>query len=282
MKKPVKQKIAFGIIGFVFFFYAFTLVYAFIWAFFSSLKTNSEFFNYPFNLPTSWLFDNYRKAFTELKINDSNLIVMFGNSLYLAVGGTLLNVLSCTVTGYIIAKYNFPGKNFIYAVAIFTMVIPIVGGLPARYKFMVQIGMKNNPVFFLLNYLGGFGFSFLVLYGYFQAVSWSYAEAAYIDGASEWTVFTRVMVPQAMPALVSLFVLGFIGVWNDYMTPFLYLDKYPTLALGLYKFQVMQTYRSNIPVFFAGVILSVIPIFILFIAFQKTIMENTATGGLKG
>ena len=282
MKKTLVQKIVLWAVCVLFFLYSLTLVYAFIWAFLSSLKTNSEFFNYPFSLPKEWLFDNYIKAFSELKIDNSNLVNMFGNSIYLATAGTLLSVLSSTVTGYIISKYNFPGRNFIYALAIFIQVIPIVGGLPARYKFMNDVGMRNNPILILLNDLGGFDFAFLVMFGFFNAVSWSYAEAAYIDGASEWTVFTQVMIPQAVPAMVSMFILAFIGRWNDYMTPFLYMDKYPTLALGLYKFQVMQTYRSNIPIFFAGVILSVIPIFILFIAFQKTLMENTVAGGLKG
>ena len=282
MKKTLKVKIILWLVSILFFLYSLTLVYALVWAFLSSLKTNSEFFNYPFELPKNWIFANYSKAFVELKINDNNLFNMFLNSIWLAGMGTLLSVLSSTVTGYIIAKYKFRGRNFIYAVAIFVQVIPIVGGLPARYKFMTEVGMRNNPILILLNDLGGFDFAFLVLYAFFRAVSWNYAEAAYIDGAKDFTVFVKVMMPQAIPAMVAMFILSFIGRWNDYMTPFLYMDQYPTIALGLYRFQVMQTYRSNIPVLFAGVILSIIPIFALFIPFQKPLMENTVAGGLKG
>jgi ABC-type glycerol-3-phosphate transport system permease component len=90
------------------------------------------------------------------------------------------------------------------------------------------------------------------------------------------------MLPQAMPSIIALSILSFIGTWNDYMTPFLYLKNWPTLALGIYQFDTMQQYRSNVPIYYCGVLMSMVPILILFCCMQKTIMENTVAGGLKG
>ena len=81
----------------------------------------------------------------------------------------------------------------------------------------------------------------------------------------------------------AIFIIQFIGIWNDYMTPMLYLRKQPTLSYGIYMFEQMMQYQgANYPIYFAGVIMSLIPIIILFITFQKTLMENTVAGGLKG
>jgi ABC-type glycerol-3-phosphate transport system permease component len=90
------------------------------------------------------------------------------------------------------------------------------------------------------------------------------------------------MLPQAAPILVALTITTAIGFWNDYMTPFMYFESYPTVALGLFQFQKLQIYRSNMPVFFSAVVMSAIPVFVLFVIFHKTIMENMVAGGLKG
>lgn len=161
------------------------------------------------------------------------------------------------------------------------MVIPIVGNLPAQYKLITTLNI-NNPIGILLLYTGGFGMNFIILHGTYRSISWNYAEAAFIDGASDWTVYWRIMLPQAMPSLIALSILSCIGIWNDYMTPFLYLKKTPTLALGIYQFDVMQQYRSNVPIYYCGVLMSMLPILILFCCMQKTIMTNTVAGALKG
>ena len=121
-----------------------------------------------------------------------------------------------------------------------------------------------------------------MLYGAFRSISWSYAEAAYIDGASELRVFLQVMIPMVLPSLIPLAILNFIGFWNDYYTPFLYLKTQPTLAVGLQSFVNQMEYDANWPALFALMLFSMAPIILLFVAFQKQIMSNVTTGGLKG
>mgnify|MGYP000283961692 FL=1 len=275
------ERVVLTLVFIVFAIYAVTLMIPFVWAFISSLKTDDEYYERVFAWPRDWLFGNYIRAFKEFTVNGVSFLGMFANSLWLTVAGTFISIMVTSMTAYTVAKYDFRGNKFIYRLAIFIMVIPIVGNLPAQYKLIMDLGI-NNPIGILLLYTGGFGMNFIILHGTYRSISWTYAEAAFIDGGSDWTVYWRIMLPQAMPSLIALSVLSCIGIWNDYMTPFLYLKNSPTLALGIYQFDVMQQYRSNVPIYYCGVLLSMLPILILFVCMQKTIMTNTVAGGLKG
>ena len=281
-KLTLAQKIVFTAVFVLFSLYAVSIIFPFVWAFLGSLKTDDEYYEKVFALPKQWLFSNYVTAFSEFKIKQTTMIGMIGNSLWLTFSGTFVAVMVSSATSYIVAKYPFWGTKIIYRVAIFTMIIPIVGNLPAMYKLVVSDLHLNNPLGILALYAGGFGFNFIILHGFYRSVSWSYAEAGFVDGATDWTVYWKIILPQAFPAIISISILSCIGIWNDYMTPFLYLKEYPTLALGIYQFDIIQTFRSNIPVYYCAIIMSILPILIVFCCFQETIMENTVAGGIKG
>lgn len=280
-KRPKTERIVLILVFILFAFYAITLIFPFVWAVISALKTDDEYYEKVFALPKNWLFSNFIKAFDEFEVGSTNLIGMFLNSLWLTFAGTAAGVIVSSMTAYVIAKYEFRGRNFLFKVAIFTMIIPIVGNLSAMYKLVMEAGL-NNKIGILALYAGGFGFNFIILHGYFRSVSWTYAEAGFIDGATDWAVFCKIILPQAIPAIVAVSILSCIGIWNDYMTPFLYLKNTPTLALGIYQFKEIQQYRSNVPIYYCAILLSTLPIILVFAFFQKTIMENTVAGGLKG
>jgi raffinose/stachyose/melibiose transport system permease protein/N-acetylglucosamine transport system permease protein len=162
------------------------------------------------------------------------------------------------------------------------MIVPIVGALPAYYKLLSDLHFVNNIFGMILTFGSGFGIYFLFLYGFFKSISWEYAEAAFVDGASDYMVFFKIMLPQAKPALVSVGIICAIGIWNDYFTPFMFLDQFPTVSLGIYQFETLMIYQSNYPVYFAAILLSSVPMIIIYTLFQKTILENTVAGGLKG
>ena len=134
----------------------------------------------------------------------------------------------------------------------------------------------------LVTKMAGFGFNFIVLYSFFKTLSWTYAEAAFIDGASHLRVFLRVMLPMSLPVMGSLFLVATIGAWNNYMEPILFLQSYPTLTSGLYIFQLETSRNVDYPVLFAGLIVSVVPVILMFVFFQNTIMESMSVGGIKG
>ena len=261
--------------------YAFTLIFAMLWAFSASLKSQKEFYDNVNGLPREWLFSNYGTAFKQVSANGHNMFEMFWDSVWYSCGGALLGVLTSAVTSYVVAKYKFPGRGFIYGVAIVTMMIPIVGSFPSQYKVYTALHIIDTP-FLLITKAAGFGFNFMVLYSFFRTLSWTYAEAGFIDGASHFKVFTRIMLPQALPVMGSLFMVQVVQLWNEYMEPNLFLQSYPTLSSGLYIFQLEMTRGINFPVLFAGLIISVIPVIILFVCFQNTMMESMSVGGIKG
>lgn len=281
VKKTIQEKVVFAIAFILFVLYAFTIFYAFAFLIISALKTNEEFVLHMFELPKQWLFGNFVSAFEKLQVRRTNMWGMLVNSAWYTIGGTLLSVGCATTLSYVVSKYSFWGKNLIYAISIVVLVLPIVGSLPATYKLVMGLGLDNSP-FYLIVFTSGFGFNFIVLYGFFQNLSWSYAEAAYIDGATDFQTFIKVMLPQAMPAIVSLLILAAIGLWNDYEKPLLFLSNLPTLSVGLYEFNIDMQYNADYPTLFAGLFISVIPILAVFILFQETIMSNTVAGGLKG
>ncbi len=261
--------------------YAFTLIFAMLWAFSASLKSQNEFYENINGLPREWLFSNYVTAFSSVQANGNNMFVMFWNSVWYSCGGAALGVFTSSVTAYVVAKYKFPGRGFIYGLALVTMMIPIVGSFPSQYKVYTALGIIDSPLL-LITKAAGFGFNFIVLFSFFKTLSWTYAEAGFIDGASHLKVFFRIMLPQALPVIGSLFMVAVVQLWNEYMEPNLFLQSYPTLSSGLYIFQLEMTRGINYPVLFAGLIVSVIPVIILFVCFQKTMMESMSVGGIKG
>lgn len=261
--------------------YAFTLIYAMAWAVMSSLKTQTEFTKNMNGLPESWQFRNYLEAFRSVQANGHNMPEMFWNSIWYSCGGAALGVIASSMVAYVVAKYKFPGRSLIYAVALVTMMIPIVGSFPSQYRMYSKLGILDSP-WLLVTKFSGFGFNFVMLYSFFKTLSWTYAEAGFIDGASHLQVFLKIMFPQALPVMGSLFLVSTVQLWNEYMEPNLFLQSYPTLSSGLYIFQLEMTRGTNYPLLFAGLIVSVIPVIILFVKFQKTMMESMSMGGLKG
>ena len=281
-QRSSKDFLAAKIIVFVLFvLYVFTLIFAILWAINASLKSQLEFNQNINGLPKEWLFSNYVTAFTAVSANETSMFGMFWNSIWYSCGGALLTVFTSSVTSYVVAKYKFPGRNLIYGIAIITMMIPIVGSFPSQYRVYDTLRIIDSP-FILVTAAAGFGFEFIVLYSFFKTLSWTYAEAGFIDGASHLKVFFKIMLPQALPVIGSLFIVAVVNRWNDYMFPTLFLQSHPTLSSGLYIFQLEMTRGMNYPVLFAGLIISVIPVIVLFVCFQHTMMESMSVGGIKG
>jgi len=274
-------KVIFIIAFIVFAFYSLTIVFSMLWVFIQSLKTNLEFWDDMISLPQKWLFSNYTEAFRRLEHNDIRLFGMFFNSFWYALGGAVISVFMHAVTGFIFAKYKFRGREAAFSFILFTITIPIVGSLPSLYKVIYTMKINDSPLF-LITALGGFTGNFLIMYAFFKGMDWTYAEAAQIDGAGHYFIFFKIMLPLAAGPMFALGILTFIGNWNNYETPILFLDKMPTLSSGLYRFSLIAVYRSAQTVYFAGLLLSILPVLVLVILFGDKISKNLAIGGIKG
>lgn len=277
MKVSKKAKALFIFVSVLCGIYALTLIFPLLYTFMNSFKTNGEFINSVWALPKKLNFDNYVKAFSE-----NNILMMFFNTIFLTVCGTFLSMFSASIMAYVLSKYKFRGSGLIFTLAIAFMVIPNLGTVASTYKLMSTLKLLDSLPGLLILYMGPFGSTFLLLYSYFKGISWSYAEAAKTDGAGNFTVFFRIMLPQARAGISAVGFMVAIGVWNDYFTPFMYLPSMYTLATGLQDLSTQATNTGAYTQLFAAVIVATMPLLIIFAFLQKTIMENTIVGGLKG
>lgn len=292
--RSLTEKIIFGIVGAIFTVYTIIIMYPVLFLVLKSLQDIRDYLG--LTLPTGqteipvfyfksgFAFENYIKAFTSMKqqtpSGEVGLIGMFINSVWYTGVKLVLNVFMCTLTGYVLSKYKFPGSNLFFALAIFTMTIPVVGTAGSLYKLASDIGIYNSPLFVVLTSLGGFGFNFLVMHGVFKNMSWSYAEAVFLDGGGHCTAFFKVMMPQARASMITLMILGFINYWNDYTSILMYLPSYPTLGSGLYVLDLVM--RDQRTIYFAGLVIMLVPVLTIFTVFSDVFMGNLSVGGLKG
>ncbi|MDR1092679.1 MAG: carbohydrate ABC transporter permease [Clostridiales bacterium] len=258
-----------------------TLVFfgGFAWIILNSLKDRLQYVLDKTGLPDVWRFRNYIDAFTVLSAGGKGVPLMIWNSLWRVVGSIAISTACSFTVGYCLARYKFPGRDLLYWICIVTMMIPIYGSMAASLRLRAALGMYDTPLI-LLGALGIGGM--LIPYSCFKNLPREYAESAFMDGASHFRVYFTIMLPQMIPIMTALGVTSFIGGWNDYMTSIVYMPSYPTLATGLYLYQVESARKMNYPILFAGIIMSIVPALALFIAFQNTFLEINIGGGLKG
>ena len=279
MKKNVMKNPAMIIMLVVFALYSLSILFVLFQGISFSLMTNGDYSD-GLLLPSKQLMlSNYSEAFKRVVVEDTNLIGMTLNSLWYAGGSSFFGVFFSSITAYIIAKYKFPGRGFLYGWAVVTMMLPIMGSSAASIKFYKDIGILDTN-FMIVMFASSFGQNFIMQYATFKGISWEYAEAAFIDGANHFKVWIEIMIPQAISTMVALFVIGFIGKWSDSDTALLFMKTHPNIASGLYVYSHRNSYHK--PIQFAGFMIGMIPVLALYIAFQKTIMDIQIGGGLKG
>lgn len=265
----------------IFSIYSFIMLYALVWAVISSLKSHIEFMIKPNDLPEKWLFENYAEAFKLLKVSGNSLFVMLFNTVWYVTGASFISTAVSSMTAYVLARYTFKGRNIMMAVQFGILMIPIYGSTSAGYKLIMDLGIYDSPLY-LVKSASAQGQIFFIMMTFFSTLPKAYEEAAIIDGAGHLTVFLRIMIPMAMGPLLSIFILCFIGGWNDYYTAMVYLPSYPTISSGLYIYEKVSQFNMNKPVYFAGIIMCAIPPMILFAIFRDKVMTNVTMGGIKG
>ncbi len=290
----VAERFLIVLIGVVIALYCISLLIPLIWLAYSSLKDEISFALSAFKFPERLEWANYAKVFQYLQVPvvTSRGTVMYGFeslalfSLARSVCIPLLVTFVQACCAYVLAKYKFFGNHFIYALGIFVMIMPIVGNLPSAMIIYKALGVYDNLLMNILTAPSNiFGMNFLILYAAFKGTPWEYAEAAFIDGAGHFRIMLSIMLPMALPMCAVLFILSFLGIWNDYTASLIWLPSYPNLAFGLYVFQNGATAGSegaSTPVVLAGFMVVMIPTVVLYLASQKLILSKFNVGGLKG
>ncbi len=272
-------------------FYTATLLFLLVWAGFTSFADNETYIgsvankNSLFPSVFRWNFFDIFERFN-FPIGDNQVvdfIGMFGNSLMYAIGSALVKTAITCVTAYACARFNFKFSQLIYGIVIVTMIMPIVGSLPSEIDMATRFGLYDSiPGMWVMksNFLGMY---FLVFYAMFKNVPKAFAEAAEIDGANNFQIMFRIHFPICRNTFFTIMLITFVEFWNDFQTPLVYLDHYPTVSLGLYKIMLStETELTQLSMKMAATFLVVVPTLAIFLVFQKRLMGNLTVGGIKG
>lgn len=260
---------------------ALSYLYILVWAFIAGLRTNSEIVINPYALPTVWNWRNYIDVFKLLEVGGNTFLDMLFNSVWFSVIPVLIQQFTTVTFAYTCEKYKFPLSWLPYTIILIMIALPIYGNSGAAYKLHHDLGMIDTYAQVITS-AGGFSIYFLYYTAYFKNMSWTYAEAAMMDGADEFQTYFRVMLPQAKPIFGALFLTSWIAVWNSYDLALVYLPNLPTLPVGIYQFNTEMIFRARLDILFAACVLISIPAIVLFIAFNKVITTNVSVGGIKG
>lgn len=279
--------------------YAFSLLFVLAWGFMTSCKPAAQLNNFVdysagyTSWPEQWLFvENYTNAFFSIKaipLGSMQYVYMdqmMLNSFIYSVLMSIFSIATSLSVVYACAYYTFKLNKILYGTAIFVMLIPIVGALPSEMAVMEFLGLREPGLDLLgvcLLRCKYAGLYFLIFYAIFKGISWSYAESAQLDGAGDFQIFFRVMIPLARNTIFAVFILYFIQYWNDYYTPMVFLKSMPTIAYGLQQSQLANNpNRTSVPEQLAAAFWMCIPIIVVFIVFRNKIIGNVTMGGLKG
>lgn len=279
-RTPIQNVILYSLSVF-FILYSFTLIYPIYWTIVNSLKTPQEFIRNLYGLPKIFMFENYAKAF-QLTVKSAGILEMAVNNAIVAFGGLALILFSSSLAAYTLTKYPFPGSKFIYSFMLVVGMLPFSASIPATYNLLKVTGMYNTHIGLILLYGGGFGYPFLLLYNFYTGLSWTYAESAQMDGASNFKVFWYIMFPQSLPMLYAVLIMIFMTVWGDFTSAYLYMPSHPTLSVGLKLLSDNMQSSGQWPALFAAMLIATVPVGILYIIANRQFYNMRVETGIKG
>jgi multiple sugar transport system permease protein len=251
-----------------------------VWMLITSFKTNND----ATALPLSWLPHPFTSgAYDAVLTTDSATPVLrwFLNSLIAATANAVLIVAVDAMAAYALARLRFRGRKVVFATVVGTLFVPPFLFLIPNFLIVSKLGWLDSLWALIVPSAGG-AFGVFFLRQFFSALPVELEEAALIEGANQWQIFTRIVLPLARPALATLTVLSFLTNWNDFLWPVyvLFSAEHLTLPAGLGNLQNAAT--TNYPIAMAGAVVASVPVLILFIAAQRHVIQSVTHSGLKG
>ena len=258
---------------------AIIVLFPFYWMIISSLKSLSE---YRLSIPTLWpkeiLFSNYKDAFTTANLDD-----LFYNTLYVGVVSTILSLVITVLSAFAFARLEFKGKNALFAGLLATMMIPGELFTITNYSTVSKLNWLNTYTVLIVPFLVSVFYIYLLKQNFMQIPNELYL-AAKVDGTSDIKYLWKVMIPLALPTLISITILKMMGAWNSYIWPRLVAndEAHRMITNGLRNAFTDSTGDVNYPVQMAAVAIVSAPLFLVFIFLRKYIMKGVSRSGIKG
>ncbi len=260
------------------------------WVFLASIKENSGFYGNPWTLPKGVYFQNFIDAFEKAKMGE-----YFINSILVTGLALLILLVVALPAAYVLARYRFFGSkliNILFMGGLFInvnyIVVPIFLMFVDADKFLRQLGTDgfflNNLFVVALVYAStALPFTIYLLSGFFVTIPRDYEEAAYMDGCGYFRTMVQIMMPMALPSIITVILFNFLSFWNEYIISMTLLTKdSKTLPVGLMQLMQAQKAAANYGQLYAGLVIVMLPTLILYILVQKKLTQGMSLGGLKG
>ncbi|WP_440894869.1 carbohydrate ABC transporter permease [Amphibacillus sp. Q70] len=266
------------------------LKYIFVWGFFlinfglfawiimTSFKDNTEIFQSPFGLPKSFSFENYTTVLT-----DGNMALYLWNSFIVTIVTIVICLILGTTMSYVLSRFQFRGRQFLYLLFVIGITIPLQSLIFPMFFRMHELGLRDSLFGIIIVYTAlNLPKTVFLLVSYMKGIAGEMEEAAIMDGCNTWQIFSKIILPLSRPMLATSGILIFLSTWNEYVfaTVLISSDANATLPLGLANFQT--EYISQYGLISSGIIVSIIPILIVYILFQEQVVKGMASGAVKG
>ena len=249
----------------------------FVWMISASLKLDREVFSYPIRwVPEVFHWENYSLIWSKVP-----LLTYFKNTAFIAIMVTFIQTLTSSFAAYAFAKLRFRGRNALFICYVATIAVPWQTYMLPQFILMRSMGLYDTLwAIVVLQSFSAFGV--FLMRQFYQGIPSELCEAARIDGLSEYGIWARIMLPLSKAAIATLVIFTFVGTWNDYMGPMIYLtrDVNKTVQVGLRRF--IQENSSDYHLIMAVSVCSLLPVSIVFLSLQKYFIQGIATTGLKG
>ena len=262
--------------------FGFIMVYPVLWMISGSLKNNSEILNGGLNLiPPNWRFENFAIGFKGF--GGVGFATFFKNSFVITLIATAATVISSACVAYAFSRIQFRGRKFWFMAMLSPMMIPGQIILIPQYLIYHRLNLVGTIVPLVLPHFFGQAFFIYQMMQFTAGIPTSLDEAATIDGCSKYSIFTRIILPLLKPAVVTTVIIQFYWKWDDFMGPLIYLGKPQSYTVSVaIKFFADSSSTSDYGAMFAMSTLSLLPVFLIFLFFNKYLVEGISTSGLKG
>jgi N-acetylglucosamine transport system permease protein len=253
-----------------------------LWAVLSAFKSDNEILTSAWSLPSKLRFDNWSRAWGE-----ANIGLYFLNTAVVVSGALVLTMLLGAMAAYVLARYTIRFGRFIYFLFVGGMMFPVFLALVPLFFVVKNLGLLSTHLGLILVYTAySLPFTVFFLTAFFRTLPTEVAEAAMVDGCSHWGLFFRIMLPMARPGLISVGIFNLLGHWNQYVLPIVLMqgegaEKKWVLTQGLTALTINQGYAGDYGALFAGMAIAMLPVLILYLAFQRQVQSGLTAGRLK-
>ncbi|NTV36377.1 MAG: carbohydrate ABC transporter permease [Anaerolineaceae bacterium] len=258
---------------------AVVMIFPFLWMVSNALKANVFVIEYPPQLfPQNASFENFSRAW-----NSNNFQLYFANSAFVALTATFLTVLVSSTTAYAFARFNFPGKEFLFLFLLLVLMVPDMVTIIPKFLLVKTLGLRNSLWGLIVVYVAGStSLNTFLLRGFFEQLPHELEEAMLIDGANYLTIFFRLAIPLSAPAIATVTIFSFMGHWDEFTWALTAIDEplKRTLPVAIYSFQ--GQHGTEWGLVFAAMIIAIIPTLLVFLSLQKYFVKGLTSGSIKG